>query len=198
MTMRGDAEWACEFSSLSDTTVRMRWQQRGEAASVATVLAALRGDPDFRAAFNAELAGLPFEAFRWECPPQTVRTQGEPFECVVLDSPELRKAADPRAFAEHFGAATGGVATFANLRGDATLVVPAAADADYPHLAAFARRAPESLVDRLWSAVAAAAMDRLSDQPLWLSTAGAGVPWLHVRLDDRPKYYRHEPYRHPR
>lgn len=27
-----------------------------------------------------------------------------------------------------------------------------------------------------------------------LSTAGAGVRWLHVRVDDRPKYYHYRPY----
>jgi len=27
------------------------------------------------------------------------------------------------------------------------------------------------------------------------STAGAGVSWLHVRLDDRPKYYGFKPYK---
>ncbi|MFO1021395.1 MAG: hypothetical protein U0903_11970 [Planctomycetales bacterium] len=32
-------------------------------------------------------------------------------------------------------------------------------------------------------------------KPVWLSTAGAGVPWLHVHLDDQPKYYSHAPYR---
>ena len=31
--------------------------------------------------------------------------------------------------------------------------------------------------------------------PVWVSTAGAGVSWLHVRLDDRPKYYGYQPYR---
>jgi hypothetical protein len=36
---------------------------------------------------------------------------------------------------------------------------------------------------------------RVGRQPVWLSTAGAGVAWLHVRLDDRPKYYGHGPYR---
>jgi hypothetical protein len=35
---------------------------------------------------------------------------------------------------------------------------------------------------------------RVSTTPVWLSTAGAGVAWLHVRLDDRPKYYSHRPY----
>ena len=36
---------------------------------------------------------------------------------------------------------------------------------------------------------------RIQDRPLWLSVAGGGVPWLHVRIDDRPKYYRYDSYR---
>jgi len=36
---------------------------------------------------------------------------------------------------------------------------------------------------------------RLSDRPLWVSTSGLGVAWLHVRLDARPKYYQYTPYR---
>ena len=40
------------------------------------------------------------------------------------------------------------------------------------------------------------AMDsRVGARPIWLSTAGHGVAWLHVRLDSRPKYYLHAPYR---
>jgi hypothetical protein len=35
---------------------------------------------------------------------------------------------------------------------------------------------------------------RVSASPLWLSTAGMGVSWLHLRLDSRPKYYRHRSY----
>ncbi|MFY0533025.1 DUF6940 family protein [Nannocystis pusilla] len=30
---------------------------------------------------------------------------------------------------------------------------------------------------------------------VWLSTSGSAVPWLHVRLDARPKYYVFGPYR---
>jgi hypothetical protein len=36
---------------------------------------------------------------------------------------------------------------------------------------------------------------RLGARPIWLNTAGAGVPWFHVRLDKRPKYYGVDPYR---
>ena len=35
----------------------------------------------------------------------------------------------------------------------------------------------------------------LETSPLWVSTAGLGAPWLHVRLDSRPKYYRFSSYR---
>lgn len=36
---------------------------------------------------------------------------------------------------------------------------------------------------------------RLGLKPVWLNTAGGGVPWLHIRLDDQPKYYRYQAYR---
>jgi hypothetical protein len=35
----------------------------------------------------------------------------------------------------------------------------------------------------------------LDDRPLWVSTSGLGVSWLHLRFDRRPKYYTHAPYR---
>ena len=66
--------------------------------------------------------------------------------------------------------------------------------AAYGHLAAFVRQAPERQKHDLWPAVAAAMKARIGGDPVWLSTAGAGVPWLHVRLDNSPKYYGHRPY----
>ena len=36
--------------------------------------------------------------------------------------------------------------------------------------------------------------EKISDAPLWVSTNGAGVAWLHVRLDSTPKYYSYRPY----
>ncbi len=29
----------------------------------------------------------------------------------------------------------------------------------------------------------------------WLNTEGGGVAWLHVRIDQRPKYYHYAPYK---
>lgn len=154
-------------------------------------------DAGFRSFFTAILADAPFAEFRWETPPITAATADRPFEFVLLDSPGLERAVDAEAFAEHFAGATGSVVSFPNLGRDAVLVVPCPTGdrSAYGHLAAFVRHAPKSQRHSLWAEVGKAATRRLGKAPVWVSTAGAGVSWLHVRLDDRPKYYGHEPYR---
>lgn len=166
----------------------------------ALYLDALRGwreDAAFRSFFNSLLADTPFTAFRWETPPVTSATLTRPFEFVVLDSPDLARRPDREAFAEHYDGETDGVAVFPNLGGNAILVVPCpvAESSAYGHLAAFVRRAPDPQRHALWTAVGEAMARRVGDRPVWLSTAGAGVSWLHVRLDDRPKYYGYAPFR---
>jgi hypothetical protein len=158
---------------------------------------ALQTETVFRTWLNLLLAECPYSAFRWETPPVSRKTIESPFEFVVLDAPTLERSADPSAFTEHLASETKDVATFANLKGDALLVVPAECGprTSYGHLAAFVRGAPQRQRDALWQAVGEAIAERISDRPVWLSTAGAGVPWLHVRLDDQPKYYGHRPYR---
>lgn len=160
------------------------------------VLDAWRKDTAWSSHFAERLADAPYEAFRWETPALTIETLDRPFECVLIDAPELQVRADPTAFEEHLVTADP-IVTFANLRGDAQLVVPTplGPEDEYAHFAAFLRSAPESQRQALWPAIAAAVHGRIDDRPVWLNTAGAGVPWLHVRLDDRPKYYRHRPYR---
>jgi hypothetical protein len=49
-------------------------------------------------------------------------------------------------------------------------------------------------VHALWQCVAETALARLSAAPLWISTAGGGVAWLHVRVEGAPKYYAYRPY----
>jgi len=134
-----------------------------------------------------------------------------PFECAVLnaDGDGLSAfAPDPNTFAAHLSAAaaTGKhVATFANLGGDSGLLAPVAMPgcgaAAYASLKPFLDAQGEGCAAQraeLWAAVAEAVLARLAAapaEPLWVSTSGLGVAWLHVRLDPRPKYYTHAPYK---
>jgi hypothetical protein len=165
----------------------------------ADVLRHWRYNPGFRQFFIALLADAPYTAFRWETPPITAASATRPFEFVLLDSRELVSQPDPNAFAEHFGssAESEDVVSFANLNHDAILIVPCpqGPSSCYGHLAAFVRDAPEAQKHSLWKLVGELMEERLGPNPVWLSTAGAGVPWLHVRLDQRPKYYGHAQYR---
>jgi hypothetical protein len=145
-------------------------------ASFAEVLRGWREDAAFRSTFNGALAGSPFAAFRWETPSVTRATVTRSFEFVLLDSPGLARRPDPDAFAEHFGGAPNQeVVVFANLGGDAVLVVPCpvAAPSAYGHLAAFVREAPDRQRHALWQSVGEAMERCVGDKPVWLSTAGA-------------------------
>jgi hypothetical protein len=166
--------------------------------SYVEVLHRWQNDADFRSLFIRLLADSPFSAFRWETPPITTMAANRPFEFVLLDSPGLAGSPEPVAFAEHFrDAAEGGVVEFANLGKDAILVVPCPCGpvSAYGHIGALVRNAPEPHRHALWRLVGTAMQRRLGARSVWLSTAGAGVSWLHVRLDDRPKYYGYAPYR---
>lgn len=126
--------------------------------SYGKVLTLWQTDFGFRGAFLRALANLPYSAFRWEMPPLTRETLGQPFAFVALDSPWLERDSDPLAFV---------------------------------------RYAPEQQQHAFLALIGKTVEAQLSDQPLWLSTAGAGVAWLHVRLDKRPKYYGYVPYTSP-
>ena len=190
--------WSVRYEELpAGRGLRFHLERASQPASFAEVITAWRTDAEFRAFFNALLARTPFTAFRWETPGVTSDTLSRLLEFVVLDSPDRDRQPDPDSLATHFRRAESEAVTFSNLGRDAILVVPCPL-ADHPaygHLAAFVRHAPESQRDALWQAVGEAMARRVSDRPVWLSTAGAGVPWLHVRPDDRPTYYGHAPYR---
>jgi len=189
--------WTARSEELADVCgLRFAFDLDSRPATFADVLRGWKSDADFRSLFNALLAEVRFTAFRWETPAVTTATVSQPFEFVLLDSPGLARRPDPEAFAEHFDQAEADVAVFPNLGGDAIMVVPypVAEPSAYGHLAAFVRLAPESQRHALWQAVAQAMAHRVGVKPVWLSTAGAGVSWLHVRLDDRPKYYGFTPY----
>lgn len=190
--------WTTASETLTGRGLKMTVQRDAHPATLADLVAGWQTDAALRDTFSAALAAAPFTAFRWETPAATTSSSRQPFECVVLESLELDRPADPSSFADQFRGSAEEVITFSNLRGDAVLVVPvpgASQDGSYCHLASFLRGSSAVARHCLWQAVGAAMAQRLGDRPVWLSTAGAGVPWLHVRLDDRPKYYAHAPYR---
>ncbi len=157
-----------------------------------------RSDSGFSEVFSKALADCPFDAFCWETPPITKATLDVAFECVLISSPALaRQRADRSPFAEHLAGANAIVA-LRNLGRDAEFIVPTGATsaANYAHLGAFLRTASATEISELWEMAGAEIEKRLEKvSPLWVSTAGLGVAWLHVRLDFRPKYYSHRPYR---
>jgi hypothetical protein len=190
--------WTAHQEELKDSRgLRFTIDANGQPATLDAVLRAWQTDAAFRSTFNSVLADVPYSAFRWETPPATDAGLTRPFEFVVLDSPALARPADAAAFAVQFLNAEDDIAVFANLGGDATMIVPSpiAEPAAYGHLAAFVRLAPERQRDALWRTIGEVFAQRLGSKPIWLSTAGAGVAWLHVRVDDRPKYYGYTPYR---
>jgi hypothetical protein len=190
--------WTAHSEKLTDSGgVRCALSLDARPATFEDVVRGWQGDPNLRSLFNKALADSPFAALRWETPAVTAATMTQPSQCVVLDSPGLARPPEPDAFAEHFTGAAGDVVSFTNLSRDAILVVPCpiAEPSAYGHLAAFVRLAPERQRHALWQLVGEVMARRVGSKPVWLSTAGAGVSWLHVRLDDRPKYYAHEPYR---
>jgi len=157
-------------------------------------------DEAFRQFFVTRLARCPFRAFFWEMPAVRSDRLDAPFEFVLVDSPALaRITADAEPFARQFSRARGEVAVFSNLSGDATLIAPcpAGVTGSCGHLARFSREADDRLNSLFWRSIGVAVHERLSDAPLWISTSGLGVHWMHVRLDTCPKYYTYQPYRNP-
>jgi hypothetical protein len=168
----------------------------GAVLSFGEVLRDWVASEPFRRQWIDWLRALPFDACVWECPPVTTASQLRPFECVFLSSSSLAgMRPEPEVFAEHFRPDRS-VVTFRNLGRDAVLVAPCPVGdgRDFSHLAQFVRTAAREQQDALWQSVGAAMGVRVGTDPVWLSTAGHGVAWLHVRLDSSPKYYRHAAY----
>ena len=159
----------------------------------------LKRNAEFASWYSETLAGCDFDAFFWEFPPLTTTTFEENAEFVIIESAALSKLQpDAAPFESQFSLQPGSdVITFPNLGGDALLIVPTQRGSIdiYPHLATFLRKAPRDQIRSLWKVAADAVNANLSRTPRWLSTAGLGVSWLHLRLDTRPKYYNYLAYK---
>ncbi|WP_101758127.1 hypothetical protein [Oceanicoccus sp. KOV_DT_Chl] len=195
--------WQFRQQSLQQGSVQhYQLLQVGQVLSFRQVLQLWQCNPQFCEFYNQLMAAVEFDAFFWELPALTLANIDRDFECVLVDSPDLKTvSSDPATFAPYFNSARAEakntVVCFDNLGGDARLVVPTpvSADADYTHLAKFVRAGLASQQRDYWQQLGASIESLLSEQPLWVSTSGLGVYWLHIRLDQRPKYYTYLPYK---
>ena len=108
------------------------------------------------------------------------------------------------------------VVTFTNLNGDASLVVPCPSknskdNTYYGHLRSYLelsvgrqQEVEMKQMRSMFATIAKKIREELNSNAkinpsknIWLSTSGDGVPWLHFRLDSRPKYFNYQPYKKP-
>jgi len=72
----------------------------------------------------------------------------------------------------------------------------------YRSMASFFRGAPKAQLHNMLQLLGSHMTERMrarkdSSLPLWVSTAGYDIAWLHIRLDNRPKYYRFREFKIP-
>ena len=194
--------WAAEIDSLTEHHGRCcRLLRDGKVVTYVEVIDRWRSDPEFVDEFIDVLSDAPLRAMYFETPPICRNALGRHFEFVLIEAPALvGLEPDPWVFGEYFRSddVRDGITAFPNLGLDARLVAPCPTEPerDYAHLAAFVRNAPREQQHALWHRVGDAAAEWLSgEEPVWISTSGDGVAWLHVRLDRFPKYYNFAPYR---
>ena len=157
----------------------------------------LKSDINFRSSFINLLKKSKFKSYRFETPSVNSSKTEQPFELVLVNAPELNDLQDPVPFEEHMDKSSKNIISFLNLSKSSELIIPNIKSNKnvYSHLANFVRNAPIPQVHELFKVVRTKVLNSISTQNIWVSTAGAGVDWLHVRIDKKPKYYRYKNYK---
>ena len=190
--------WEPEIIENKHGVLKYRIKKLGQELTYRQWIENLIASEDFAKSFNEILKNNSYQAFFWEVKAITKDLMDSAFEFVIIESKSLSKVkADSTSFQKYFldGAE---VVSFSNLGGDAQLIVPTdlRKTASYAHIAEFVKNAPSSQVTIFWKTVGLQFQNRIGELPLWLSTSGLGVYWLHVRIDTIPKYYSYSPYKH--
>jgi hypothetical protein len=112
------------------------------------------------------------------------------FKFVILDARGALESmkTSPNDFRQYCTGSS--VSSFYNLGKDAILTIPCPKNSEqYGHLSQFSRSSTLDLQTLLWRRVFSIAKD--AGKPMYISTDGRTVPWLHVRIEDNPKYYKY-------
>ena len=186
-----------KYDTDSSRAVTYKVEQQKRTLSFKEVIDLLVNSSPFRTELTNTLKESEFDGFFWEVKPCTKGTIEQEFEFATVYGRRISEITmDSEPFKEYFNEEQTTL-SFKNLKGDAQLIVPnnINTECNYAHFASFLRTAKEQEIDDFWKTIGTAYSNELNDQPIWLSTAGLGVHWLHVRIDKRPKYYRFEPFK---
>ena len=150
----------------------------------------------FRSYYTNLLIESKFEGFFWEVRPVQIDNLKEDFEFVIIDSPALANLKSDSSYFQSYFKKGESVTTFYNLGKDAKLVTPCPIDTHsiYAHFSIFLNNAENEQIHDIWKSVANEYIAAINEKPTWLSTSGLGVSWLHIRLDQIPKYYQYKPF----
>ena len=146
------------------------------------------------------LKKLDFSQFYWEHPALEAKSLHVPYEFMVLKTDHFNKrTVDTNSFSKYLNSEMQ-VEAFDNLGRNAKLVVPTKKSniETYKHLGAFIHNAPITQTRALFKEIGRSMKAEIEKgKIIWLSTAGLGVIWLHIRLDTIPKYYKIATYKNP-
>lgn len=154
------------------------------------------GYPAFSLSYSNCVLQLGFEDFFWEHPAVTLENLDQPYEVSIVPTTAFTgRAPNYSPFQRKFDLGQSN-SVFENLSGSAILVVPnpdvgQRGEKDYGSFSRFLQNAEDEKVVSLFKVLSDTWLEQLqrgSDYK-YVSTHGLGVIWLHVRLDQRPKYY---------
>ena len=146
----------------------------------------MRHNIKFKKEFVSILRNCTFSAYYFQCDKLNFN---KAFSFTLIDAPELVKIqCDYKTFDKQLKN-TCKVCVFPNLGKNATLIVPnykigKNTGVDYRSIATYFKTAGMAALIRLVEAMG----DNVYEN-CYLSTSGLGVHYLHVRIEDTPKYY---------
>ena len=147
--------------------------------------------------------GIPFtypdrlkngQKFHWNTSPLTEK-MNTPYIQKFKENSKLPERQNKTSFKDKLSAAEKKgkqhATAFPSLSGDTVLVVPMPRiRKSYATLKDFVDNAPMKQQQELWKLVAREAKKQVKKfGKVWISTHGLGVPYLHVRINSKPKYY---------
>lgn len=127
------------------------------------------------------------------------------FQFVIInaDHTSLKThVADFSDFQEYHTKKNEYIIQFPSLSKDSLLIVPVPLKGinieNYSSISPFMKFANKKQIYEIWTKVSQALIRSLQtdkNKSFWLSTSGLAVPWLHIRIDTKPKYYHYQPFK---